>query len=113
VTLLDVARGRGLPTATDDELYGYLERRTHNVPVFLDKIDLVISFLFWKRIRKPLIELPRVACINFHPGPLPEARGFGPYSWALYNQLPFYGVTAHHVDENLDTGDIVKIRKFQ
>lgn len=113
--LITAARQYGLPIATDDELYDYLSKdgAIPECGYALENIDLVISFGFWKRIKKPLVELPRIGCINFHPAPLPAFRGMGGvYNFAIYENLHQWGVSAHFVDESFDTGDLIKVIKF-
>ena len=75
-------------------------------------IDLVVSYLFWKKIKKPLIELPRFGCINFHPAILPDWRGTAGYNIAILKKLREWGATAHYVDEHFDTGKIIRVFKF-
>ena len=72
----------------------------------------MVSFLFWKRIRRPLIELGSIGCLNFHPSPLPDIRGLGGYNVAILEALAEWGVSAHFVDENFDTGDVVRVDRF-
>jgi methionyl-tRNA formyltransferase len=72
----------------------------------------VISFLFWKRIREPLISLGRIGCLNFHPAPLPDFRGVGGYNVAILEGLSEWGVSCHFVNEGLDTGDLVAVERF-
>jgi methionyl-tRNA formyltransferase len=104
---LDLAAERhGLRLATDDELYAEIEDRS------LSDVDLVLSFLFWKRIRPPLIELGRVGCLNFHPAPLPDIRGLGGFNIAILEDFAEWGVSAHFVDEEFDTGDLVRVDRF-
>jgi methionyl-tRNA formyltransferase len=105
-----VAERHGIPLVSDDDLYASLEGHG---PVDLEGTDLVLSFLFWKRIRAPLIELPRVGCLNFHPAPLPELRGLGGYNVAILEDFEEYGVSAHFVEQDLDTGDVVAAERFQ
>jgi methionyl-tRNA formyltransferase len=102
---LDLAAARiGLPLVTDDDLYAGIDR--------LGEVDLVVSFLFWKRIRAPLIRLPRVGCLNFHPAPLPDMRGVGGYNVAILEGWREWGVSSHYVDEDFDTGDLVQVDRF-
>jgi methionyl-tRNA formyltransferase len=77
-----------------------------------DDVDLVISFLFWKRIREPLLSLGRIGCLNFHPAPLPDMRGVGGYNVAVLEGMTEWGVSCHFVDAELDTGDIVEVARF-
>jgi methionyl-tRNA formyltransferase len=100
------ARRLGLRLATDDQLYAEIEEGS------LAEIDLVLSFLFWKRIRPPLIEAARVGCLNFHPAPLPDIRGIGGYNVAILEDFAEWGVSAHFVDEEFDTGDLVRVDRF-
>lgn len=75
-------------------------------------IDLVVSYLYWKKIRTPLIKEPRYGCINFHPAILPDWRGTAGYNIAILNKLSEWGATAHYVDENFDTGKVIRVFKF-
>ncbi len=97
-----VAERHGLPQPGEEELYDGS----------LGEVDLVVSFLFPRLIRAPLIELPRTACLNFHPAPLPDLRGLGGLNVAILEQHGEYGVSAHHVSESFDTGDIVEVERF-
>jgi methionyl-tRNA formyltransferase len=97
-----VAERHGLPLVSDEELYA-------DPP---DGVDLVISFLYWKRIREPLLSLGGIGCLNFHPAPLPDMRGVGGYNVAVLEGLSEWGVSCHFVDEQLDTGDIVEVARF-
>jgi methionyl-tRNA formyltransferase len=104
-SLTATAEAMGLPVSTDDELYRRIETGGMD-------IDLVVSFLYWKRIRRPLIDAPTIGCVNFHPAPLPDFRGVGGYSIAIWERLGSWGVSAHFVDERFDTGDLIEVRRF-
>ena len=97
-----VAERHGLELVSDEELYA-------SPP---DDVDLVLSFLFWNRIREPLLSLGRIGCLNFHPAPLPEMRGVGGYNVAVLEGMSEWGVSCHFVDADLDTGDIVEVERF-
>ncbi len=108
---LDLAAERvGLPVMSDDDLYAELET-PGAASVDLTAVDAVFSFLFWKRIRRPLIGLGAV-CLNFHPAPLPDMRGLGGYNIAILEDWPEWGVSAHFVDDEFDTGDLVRVDRF-
>ena len=72
----------------------------------------MISFLFWKLIREPLVSLGRIGCLNFHPAPLPDLRGLGGYNVAILEGMREWGVSCHFVDESFDTGDLVEVERF-
>ena len=77
-----------------------------------NSIDLVVSYLYWRKIREPLISTPRLGCINFHPAILPEWKGVAGYNIAILNKLNEWGASAHVVDSSIDTGPIIKVFKF-
>ena len=97
-----VAERHGLPLVSDEEVYS-------SPP---EDVDLVISFLFWRRIREPLLSLGRIGCLNFHPAPLPDMRGVGGYNVAVLEGMSEWGVSCHFVDADFDTGDIVEVERF-
>ena len=72
--------------------------------------DYILSF-YWKKVGKELLDIPLKGSINFHPGPLPEARGSG-YHIAILENWGYWGVTAHYMDEAFDTGEIIECRHF-
>lgn len=67
------------------------------------KSDLVLPPKIFTRASK--------AAINFHPAP-PKYRGIGGYFWALHNADKIYGVTCHHIIEEIDYGLIIAVRYF-
>ena len=97
-----VAERHGLPLVSEQSLYD-------DPPA---DVELVISFLFWKRIREPLLSLGRSGCLNFHPAPLPDIRGVGGYNVAVLEGMGEWGVSCHFVDPEFDTGDIVEVERF-
>ena len=97
-----VAQRHGLPIVSEAELYA-------DPP---EDVDLVISFLFWRLIREPLISLGGIGCLNFHPAPLPDFRGVGGLNLAVLDGLGEWGVSSHWVDERFDTGDLVEVERF-
>ena len=106
-----VAEANGLALVSDDDLYRALSDPA-GASVDLERVDLVVSFLFWKRIREPLVSHGRLGCLNFHPAPLPDFRGLGGYNVAILEGLREWGVSCHFVDEELDTGDLVAVERF-
>lgn len=55
------------------------------------------------------ISLASIGCINGHPAILPGARGVDVIEWSAINGYKF-GVTAHLVEEKVDTGEILYSR---
>jgi methionyl-tRNA formyltransferase len=94
-----------IPVITMGDTGKILSEPNHN-------IDLVVSYLFWRKIKEPLISAPKYGCINFHPAILPDWRGTAGYNVAILNKLSEWGATAHYVDNEFDTGDIIRVFKF-
>lgn len=106
--LVDTAEHFGLPTGTMMDLY-------HSIKggfISSDKIDHVFSVLHSLRIPDELLAIARKGAINWHPAPLPDYRGVGGYNFAILDGLTQWGVTAHYMDSDIDTGDIIRVRRF-
>lgn len=69
--------------------------------------DLIIVAGFSKILKREVIEIPRIACVNIHPSLLPAYRGPNPVYWVVANGERQTGVTAHFIDEGIDSGDII------
>jgi len=84
--------------------------KNHNdyeVQAILKKYNVDLVVLGDCRIlKKEIFEIPKFGTINVHPGYLPIVRGNNPYIWALLHNLP-QGCTAHFIDDDIDTGDII------
>lgn len=69
--------------------------------------DVVLVGTWGERLKKNIINLPRIATINVHPALLPKYRGPNPYCQAIKHMEKESGVTFHLMDENYDTGPIL------
>jgi methionyl-tRNA formyltransferase len=93
-----------------------LEVADVNAPAFLDElrrrhVDVLVSINCPQRLKRELLSLPPLGCLNVHFGLLPRYRGILPIFYALLNHEPTFGVTVHFMDEKLDNGDIVAQRE--
>lgn len=70
--------------------------------------DIVISYLYPYQIKEPLLSHAKLGAINFHPGLLPEFAGLRGYNFAILEGYKRYGCTAHFMNEQFDSGDIIK-----
>ena len=87
-----------IPVCYDDaEIYNKIEKSDKLV----SDIDLVISYLFWRKIKQPLIDIAKFGCINFHPAPLPDYKGRAGYNTAILDERKKYGVSVHFIDLSL------------
>lgn len=82
----------------DDELHWY-------------KPEYVISFISPWIVPNSVLKSAKKAAINFHPGS-PNYPGTGCYNFALYESSKQYGVTVHHMEEKVDTGEIIMTSYF-
>ncbi|TGE21479.1 hypothetical protein E5K00_14430 [Hymenobacter aquaticus] len=64
--------------------------------------------------RKPILSLPGFRFYNIHSGLIPKYRGKPEVCiiFALLNGEKEYGVSLHEIDENIDTGRCLAIKKF-
>jgi len=69
--------------------------------------DLITINHFPKLLKKQIIDLPKIGCINLHPSLLPAYRGLSPIQQPIIHGETETGVTVHFIDEQMDTGDII------
>lgn len=94
----------------------FLSVRGHTDDHFDDKLYLcrpeyTISFVSPWIIPQRLLDATQKAAINFHPGS-PDYPGIGCYNFALYDENNRYGVTVHHMEEKVDSGQIIMTSYF-
>ena len=71
--------------------------------------DFIISYNYKYIISKEIIDFVNGKAINLHISYLPFNKGSHPNIWSFLEDTP-KGVAIHHIDEGIDTGDII-IRK--
>lgn len=69
--------------------------------------DVLLSVQANQIFRRPLLDLPRITCLNLHTGMLPKYRGLTPTFWALKNGEVEIGVSVFLIDEGVDSGPIL------
>ncbi|HEY7523154.1 MAG TPA: methionyl-tRNA formyltransferase [Candidatus Limnocylindrales bacterium] len=72
--------------------------------------DVVLSCQYAQILGAGIRGIAAAATLNLHFGPLPRYRGVAPIYWAIHNGESETGVTLHHVDAGIDSGDIVAAR---
>lgn len=102
-TLGDAARALKIPAFRPARASGseFLDELSELAP------DLALSISYDQILRRALLDIPRLGVVNFHAGMLPRYRGRNVINWAIINGEEEIGVTAHLVDEGIDTGDII------
>jgi methionyl-tRNA formyltransferase len=69
--------------------------------------DVIVVAAYGQILRKNVLDLPRLGCINIHSSLLPRWRGASPIQRALLAGDPVTGITTMHLVEKLDAGDIL------
>jgi len=69
--------------------------------------DLFVVVAF-KILPRPLLKIPDRGSINLHASLLPKYRGAAPIHWAIINGESETGCTVFFLDEEVDTGKILK-----
>ena len=75
------------------------------------KPDLVVVVAYGKLLPHDFLVYPKYGCINIHASILPKYRGASPIHFAVLNGDEETGVTAMQMDDGLDTGDILHVKK--
>ena len=75
--------------------------------------DVIIS-MGWRRIlgKSLLDRLGGRMFLNIHPAILPEYKGYHTEPYVIMNDEKEHGITAHYLEEGLDSGDIFYQVKF-
>ena len=84
--------------AVDDELRAAIAAAEADVMV-------VSNWRTW--LPPEVYSIPRLGALNIHDALLPGYAGFAPLNWALINDEPAVGVTAHLMNAEFDAGDVV------
>ena len=95
----------------------HLQTRNINEPEFVAQLeelspDIIFNIAFVQIYKAPVLAIPRLGAINFHPGPLPKYGGSNGWVWAIINGDTEYGVAFHYMKEKVDTGAILGIERF-
>lgn len=101
---------------------------THEIPVFQPKsvktdesyeilksldADIYVVVAYGRILPKRVLELPKYGCINVHASLLPKYRGASPIQAVIVGGEKETGVTIMQMDEGLDTGDILHVKKTE
>lgn len=74
--------------------------------------DITIVGSFGKIFTREMIELLSMKIINIHPGILPNVKGRHPLPQTILNKEKEMGITAHVLNECIDSGKIVDLIKL-
>lgn len=120
VTQQDKPKGRGnqvqfppvkeLALSLDIPVY---QPRRVKEPEFIDVLkelnpEVIVVAAFGQILSKTILELPKYGCINVHASLLPRYRGSAPIQWSIIEGEEKTGITIMHMDEGVDTGDMIR-----
>ncbi|MFJ5807561.1 amino acid adenylation domain-containing protein, partial [Streptomyces sp. NPDC093093] len=74
--------------------------------------DYLFSMVNFRILPAPVLDLPKIAAINFHDGPLPRYSGSHVPAWALYEGASRHAATWHSMTEAVDAGGVLLERWF-
>lgn len=102
-SVAELAADRGIPTlvrerADDEEVRAAITAAQADIMV-------VSNWRTW--LAPEVFSIPRLGTLNVHDALLPAYAGFAPLNWALINDEPEVGVTAHMMNAEFDAGDVV------
>ena len=105
--IIDIANDKQLPIFIGNP-------RNERAIKFIDayEIDIILSINYLFLIERSLFSKAKLS-VNIHGSLLPKYRGRTPHVWAIINNEPKTGVTAHLIDDGCDTGDIVKQKEVR
>ena len=122
-TIADFMRQEGIPFKNIDE-FG----KQHNVPItYCKELNDAVVVEGLKRIRPDVVvftgggliradvlQNSGAGVLNCHMGVLPVYRGMDVIEWPILDgHLDQVGMTVHFMDQGVDTGDILSIRKVE
>ena len=97
---LDVRTPRTLRDADEQASFSALEG------------DLAVLAAYGLILPKPILEAPRLGCVNIHASLLPRWRGAAPIQRAILAGDTVSGITIMQMDEGLDTGPMLLTKKL-
>lgn len=102
---------------TEDSVYEYAKRNKIKILTHeeIEKLvpDIGLSIRYNKLLKKGLLDSFKIGVFNTHGGILPNYRGTYCNIHPIINNEKYFGVTLHKVDEGIDTGDIIDIKKIE
>lgn len=102
-SVAELAAAHNIPVFAPDDI---------NHPLWVKRIkdinpDVIFSVYYRKLVKQPILDIPRLGCLNLHGSLLPKFRGRCPVNWVLIQGEKETGVTLHYMTPKADDGDIV------
>jgi len=75
--------------------------------------DVMVANNWRTKLPRELFGIPRLGTVNLHDSLLPKFTGFSPVIWSLISGASHTGLTAHLMDDELDTGAVLVARAVE
>lgn len=73
--------------------------------------DVTVVAAYGQILPSAVLQIPKMACLNIHGSILPEYRGAAPIHYAIMAGEKETGVTIMYMNEKMDEGDILLVKK--
>ncbi|MEM9071958.1 MAG: methionyl-tRNA formyltransferase [Myxococcota bacterium] len=73
--------------------------------------DVGVVVAYGRILPRAVLDAPRLGCVNVHGSILPRWRGAAPIQWAIASGDAETGVTLMQMDEGMDTGPMLAVRR--
>ncbi|SBW12257.1 10-formyltetrahydrofolate:L-methionyl-tRNA(fMet) N-formyltransferase [uncultured Alphaproteobacteria bacterium] len=75
-------------------------------------LDVAVVAAYGLILPQPILDAPRLGCVNIHASLLPRWRGAAPIQRAIMAGDAETGITIMQMDAGLDTGDMLKVGRL-
>lgn len=75
--------------------------------------DFIVVIAYGQILKKVILDIPKIACVNVHASLLPKYRGASCLQAPILNGDKETGISIMLMDEGLDTGDILRQEKIE
>src|SRR2546423_11981338 len=75
--------------------------------------DVIVVMAYGQILPKPVLGIPRIACLNLHASLLPRHRGAAPIQAAILAGDRETGISVMYMDEGVDTGDVLLQKRIE
>lgn len=75
-------------------------------------LDILVEIGWSHKIPVSILSIPKLATVGIHNSLLPAYQGGASLNWALIKDYSTWGATLFHLEENIDTGEIIFQESF-
>ncbi len=108
-SLVNIAKENNLPTIAGKKVGA----KEVTEAILAAKPNLICCIGGTQLIPKRVLEAPKTGCLNIHPALLPKYRGRFSTVHAIFNGEKQTGVSAHWMDEGIDSGPLIMQEKME